>query len=148
MLIDVAESLSRGEIMTGALAVVVPVFHVRTGLSAGCRDLFPPARRRSGTYVAMCGCPQVDPSLEDAVCSIEPVLGTACVAGSCGFSKEQPSRTKPLPLTSKRSPRGRQVIYVPVKGTDERQHVVNILRHHGGYQILHFRRWAVEEMRG
>jgi hypothetical protein len=43
---------------------------------------------------------------------------------------------------------GRHVVYVPVKGTDERQRVVNILRRHGGYQILHFRRWAVEAMRG
>jgi hypothetical protein len=42
---------------------------------------------------------------------------------------------------------GQQVIYVPVQGDPERRRVVDILRAAGGHDLLHFRRWGVEELR-
>ena len=39
---------------------------------------------------------------------------------------------------------GHHVLYVPVKGSDQRQRVVDIIRGHGGYGIFHFRPWIIE----
>jgi hypothetical protein len=41
---------------------------------------------------------------------------------------------------------GRHVLYVPVNGSDQRQRVVNIIRDHGGYRIIHFKRWVIEHI--
>ena len=41
---------------------------------------------------------------------------------------------------------GRHILYVPVKGSDQRRRVVDIIRNHGGYGIIHFRRWAIEHI--
>ncbi|MFE7779212.1 hypothetical protein ACFU5O_36150 [Streptomyces sp. NPDC057445] len=41
---------------------------------------------------------------------------------------------------------GRSVIYVPVQGLAQRRRIVGILRTHGGRNILHFRRWAIEQV--
>jgi hypothetical protein len=43
--------------------------------------------------------------------------------------------------------KGRHVMYVPVKGDQERQRVLEILRARGGHHLLHFRRWTIEEVR-
>jgi hypothetical protein len=42
---------------------------------------------------------------------------------------------------------GRHVVYVPVKGDQERQRVLDVLRARGGHHLLHFRRWTIEEFR-
>ena len=42
---------------------------------------------------------------------------------------------------------GRHVMYVPVKGDQERQRVLEVLRARGGHHLLHFRRWTIEEVR-
>jgi hypothetical protein len=39
---------------------------------------------------------------------------------------------------------GQSVIYVPVRGEDQRSRVVDILRAAGGYYLLHFRPWSIE----
>jgi hypothetical protein len=39
---------------------------------------------------------------------------------------------------------GKSVIYVPVRGKDQRSRVVDILRSAGGYYLLHFRPWSIE----
>ncbi|MFF9127866.1 hypothetical protein ACF09J_32160 [Streptomyces sp. NPDC014889] len=36
------------------------------------------------------------------------------------------------------------LIFVPVRGKDEARRTVDILRSHGGSEIFHFRRWAVQ----
>jgi hypothetical protein len=41
---------------------------------------------------------------------------------------------------------GRHVLYVPVNGSDQRQRVVDIIRDHGGYGIIHFKRWVIEHI--
>ncbi|MDQ3763982.1 MAG: hypothetical protein M3460_20980 [Actinomycetota bacterium] len=41
---------------------------------------------------------------------------------------------------------GRHVLYVPVNGSDQRQRVVDIIRDHGGYWIIHFKRWVIERI--
>jgi hypothetical protein len=40
---------------------------------------------------------------------------------------------------------GHHVIYVPVRGDNERRKVVDILRAAGGHYLLHFRAWSIEE---
>ncbi len=42
---------------------------------------------------------------------------------------------------------GQHVVYVPVNGDQERQRVVDILHARGGHDLLHFRRWTIEELR-
>jgi hypothetical protein len=42
---------------------------------------------------------------------------------------------------------GRHVMYVPANGDHQRQGVLDILRARGGHQLLHFRRWTIEEIR-
>jgi hypothetical protein len=39
---------------------------------------------------------------------------------------------------------GRNVIYVPVRGDDQRVRVVDILRAAGGHYLLYFRLWSIE----
>jgi hypothetical protein len=39
---------------------------------------------------------------------------------------------------------GRNVIYVPVRGDDQRTRVVDILRTAGGHYLLHFHLWSIE----
>jgi hypothetical protein len=39
---------------------------------------------------------------------------------------------------------GGHVLYIPLKGSDQRRRVVNIIRDHGGYWITHFRPWVIE----
>jgi hypothetical protein len=39
---------------------------------------------------------------------------------------------------------GRHVVYVPVRGDDQRDRVVDIFRDHDGSGILHFHRWTIE----
>ncbi|QTE01948.1 hypothetical protein [Streptomyces cyanogenus] len=39
---------------------------------------------------------------------------------------------------------GKWLIFVPVRGKDEARRTVDILRSHGGSDIFHFRRWAVQ----
>ncbi|MFD7409490.1 hypothetical protein ACFV7R_44330 [Streptomyces sp. NPDC059866] len=51
-----------------------------------------------------------------------------------------------LQAHSKALRQGRSVVYVPVQGTAQRRRIVGILRSHGGLNILHFRRWAVEQI--
>ncbi|MFD4586122.1 hypothetical protein ACFWOY_08130 [Streptomyces sp. NPDC058423] len=41
---------------------------------------------------------------------------------------------------------GRSGVYVPVRGAAQRRRIVEILRTHGGRDIAHFRRWAVEQV--
>jgi hypothetical protein len=41
---------------------------------------------------------------------------------------------------------GGNVVYVPVKGPDERQQVLRALRKAGGHHLTHFRRWATEHI--
>ena len=42
---------------------------------------------------------------------------------------------------------GGHVIYVPVKGEDERQRVIDVLRASGGRDLVHFRKWVIQEIR-
>jgi hypothetical protein len=42
---------------------------------------------------------------------------------------------------------GHYIIYVPVKGEQQTQSVVDILRRSGGHYLLQFHRWTVEELR-
>jgi hypothetical protein len=42
---------------------------------------------------------------------------------------------------------GRHVIYVPVKGEEERQRVIDVLRARGAHHLLHFHKWTIEEVR-
>ncbi len=39
---------------------------------------------------------------------------------------------------------GQNVIYVPVRGENQRSRVVDILRAAGGHYLLHFRPWSIE----
>ncbi|WP_306192009.1 hypothetical protein [Streptomyces sp. MK5] len=39
---------------------------------------------------------------------------------------------------------GKWLIFVPVRGKNEARRTVDILRSHGGSEIFHFRRWAVQ----
>jgi hypothetical protein len=41
---------------------------------------------------------------------------------------------------------GGHIVYVPVKGPDERQQVLRVLRTAGGHHLTHFRRWATERI--
>jgi hypothetical protein len=41
---------------------------------------------------------------------------------------------------------GGAVMYVPVKGTQEKDRVAAVLRQHGGHAIFNFRRWSVEQL--
>jgi hypothetical protein len=43
---------------------------------------------------------------------------------------------------------GKHVIYVPVRGEEERTQVARILRAAGGSSLLYFRGWSIEEMPG
>ncbi len=43
---------------------------------------------------------------------------------------------------------GGHVIYVPVHTSDERSRVVDILRRSSGHDLMHFRRWSIERLRG
>jgi hypothetical protein len=42
---------------------------------------------------------------------------------------------------------GHHIIYVPARGDDQIQKVVDILRRAGGHYLLYFHRWTVEELR-
>jgi hypothetical protein len=42
--------------------------------------------------------------------------------------------------------KGRHVLYVPVRRSDQRERVVDIIRDHGGYGIIHFKRWVIEHI--
>ena len=42
---------------------------------------------------------------------------------------------------------GNCIIYVPVKGEQQTQSVIDILRRSGGHYLLQFHRWTVEELR-
>src|SRR4051812_12246830 len=42
---------------------------------------------------------------------------------------------------------GHYIIYVPVKGEQQTQSVIDILRRSGGRYLLQFHRWTVEELR-
>jgi hypothetical protein len=42
---------------------------------------------------------------------------------------------------------GHYIIYVPVKGEQQTQSVLDILRRAGGHYLLQFHRWTVEELR-
>jgi hypothetical protein len=39
---------------------------------------------------------------------------------------------------------GHNVIYVPVRGDEQRARIIDILRAAGGYHLLHFRLWSIE----
>jgi hypothetical protein len=41
---------------------------------------------------------------------------------------------------------GQHVMYVPVKGEEERRRVLDALRARGGHDLLHFRRWTIEKI--
>ena len=41
---------------------------------------------------------------------------------------------------------GKHIIYVPVRGDDQRRKVADILRAAGGRYLLYFRRWSVEQL--
>jgi hypothetical protein len=43
--------------------------------------------------------------------------------------------------------KGQHIIYVPVKGEEQTQSVIDILRRAGGHYLLQFHRWTVEELR-
>jgi hypothetical protein len=43
--------------------------------------------------------------------------------------------------------KGQHIIYVPVKGEEQTQSVVDVLRRAGGHYLLQFHRWTVEELR-
>jgi hypothetical protein len=42
---------------------------------------------------------------------------------------------------------GQYIIYVPVKGEEQIQDVIDALRRAGGHYLLQFHRWTVEELR-
>ena len=42
--------------------------------------------------------------------------------------------------------KGRHVLYVAVRRSDQRERVVDIIRDHGGYGIIHFKRWVIEDI--
>jgi len=42
---------------------------------------------------------------------------------------------------------GHYIVYVPVKGEQQTQSVIDILRRSGGHYLLRFHRWTVEELR-
>jgi hypothetical protein len=42
---------------------------------------------------------------------------------------------------------GRHVVYVPMRGDQERQRTIDILHARGGHHLLHFHRWTIEEVR-
>ena len=39
---------------------------------------------------------------------------------------------------------GHNVIYIPVRGDEQRSRIVEALRAAGGYHLLHFRPWSIE----
>jgi hypothetical protein len=39
---------------------------------------------------------------------------------------------------------GHNVIFVPVRNTEQRSRIVEVLRTAGGYHLLHFRPWSIE----
>ncbi len=43
---------------------------------------------------------------------------------------------------------GRNVVFVPVRGETEKARVASLLRASGGYDLLYFRRWSIEELPG